>query len=135
MRKVTLFIIVSLWLLLPGAYAQKASKKNLVNYEELGLQSISKQSVEAQLSFLASDALQGRQTGKQGGLAAGEYIQALLKEWGVKPYYNSYFQPFEAYSPAREKGVEFEVRPDSIAKYKQERAYRRLNLRNVIGII
>ncbi|KAA6303936.1 hypothetical protein EZS27_044422, partial [termite gut metagenome] len=41
--------------------------------------------------------------------------------------------PFEAYSPIREKQVDFQVNLDSIAKYKQAPTYRRLNLRNVAG--
>jgi Zn-dependent M28 family amino/carboxypeptidase len=87
------------------------------------------------LSFLASDALEGRETGKQGGLVAAEYIKAILKELGIKPLYDTYFQSFEAYSPIRERQVDFQVNPDSIARYKQAPAYRRLNLRNVVGYL
>ncbi|KAA6311951.1 hypothetical protein EZS27_037025, partial [termite gut metagenome] len=36
---------------------------------------------------------------------------------------------------AREKYVEFQVHPDSIAKYKQGSSYRRLQLQNVVGYI
>ncbi|GHT29574.1 aminopeptidase [Bacteroidia bacterium] len=118
-----------------AGYAQKANKKTVVNFEAIGLQTITKQSVEAQLAFLASDALQGRKTGTQGGLVAAEYIKATLKDIGVKPFFNDYFQSFEAYAPARERRGDFEVAPDSIAKYKHERFYRRLNLRNVVGFI
>ncbi|MDR2691090.1 MAG: M20/M25/M40 family metallo-hydrolase, partial [Dysgonamonadaceae bacterium] len=47
----------------------------------------------------------------------------------------THLQSFEAYSPAREKNINFQVNPDSIAKYKQLPAYRKLNLQNVIGTI
>ncbi|KAA6306313.1 Aminopeptidase S, partial [termite gut metagenome] len=113
-------------------YAQKAENKNAVNK---GWEQISKERIESYLSFLASDALEGREAGKQGGLIAAEYIKAILKELGVKPFYDTYFQPFEAYSPIRERQVDFQVNPDSIANYKQAPAYRRLNLRNVVGYI
>jgi Zn-dependent M28 family amino/carboxypeptidase len=66
---------------------------------------------------------------------AAEYIRAELKALGVKPFYADHFQPFEAYSPARERNIEFQVHPDSIARYRQLPAYRKLHLQNVIGFI
>jgi hypothetical protein len=41
--------------------------------------------------------------------------------------FDTHLQAFEAYSPAREKNIDFQVNPDSIARYKQLPAYRRLN--------
>jgi hypothetical protein len=134
-RKIYFPIIAIALLFSSMGYAQKTTKKGVVNNEDVALQIITKQSVEAQLSFIASDALQGRQAGKQGGRVASEYIKSVLQDLGIKPFYDSYFQPFEAYSPARERNVDFEVIPDSIAKYKKERFYRQLNLRNVVGYI
>lgn len=100
------------------------------------LETISQQSIEAQLTFLSSDALQGRQAGKQGGKVAAEYIKSVLRDVGVKPFFADYWQALEAYSPARGKrGGGFQVHPDSIAKYKQGAAYRRLSLQNVVGYI
>jgi hypothetical protein len=100
-----------------------------------GLESIRKQTIEAHLSFLACDALEGREAGKRGGRIAAEYIQAELKELGIKPFFDTHLQAFEAYSPAREKHIDFQVNPDSIARYKQLPAYRRLSLQNVVGYI
>ena len=37
------------------------------------------------LTYIASDDLRGRQVGSQGLAAAGDYIAARLKEWGVAP--------------------------------------------------
>lgn len=55
---------------------------------------------------------------------------------GIKPLLaNSYFQPFEAYSKERQKRVRYSVHPDSIKVYKQEKAHRKLQLRNVLGYI
>jgi Zn-dependent M28 family amino/carboxypeptidase len=99
------------------------------------LPAINRNALEARLEFLASDALQGREAGKQGGRVAAEYLRAELREAGIAPFGESYFQPFEAYSPAREKGADFQVHPDSIAAYRQLPAYRCLPLQNVIGYI
>lgn len=104
--------------------------------EEKGLESINKQTAEAHIGFLASDVLQGREAGKQGSRIAAEYIRAVLQDIGVKPLNDaSYFQPFEAYSKERQTRTRFSVHPDSIAKYKSEQAFRKLELRNVLGVI
>ncbi|MDR3367086.1 MAG: M20/M25/M40 family metallo-hydrolase [Prevotellaceae bacterium] len=140
MRKLY-FILSGLMLLLADAYAQKVADRshqaaNDSRAINVGLEHISKRSVEAHLSFLASDALEGREAGKTGGRVAAEYIKAVLLGTGVKPFYaNTYFQPFEAYSPLREKHAEFEVQPDSVAKYRQAAAYRELKLQNVLGYV
>lgn len=102
---------------------------------DLGLESVGRRTIEAHLSFLASDALEGREAGRRGGRIAAEYIKAVLTDYGVKPFRDGYLQRFEAYSPAREKSVEFSVHPDSVARYKSLPAYRRLNLQNVVGCI
>ncbi len=58
---------------------------------------ISKTEVEGHLRFLASDALQGRNTGSEGNRIAAAYIAAQLEAYGVqKPAAtNSYFQPVD----------------------------------------
>lgn len=44
---------------------------------------------------LASDSLQGRNAGEEGGRMAAAYIVSLLEEWGVKPLGDDgYLQPF-----------------------------------------
>ena len=104
--------------------------------KDTGLGSINKESAEAYIGFLASDALQGREAGKNGSCIAAEYIKSLLQDMGVKPLNaGSYFQAFEAYSRERQTRARFSVHPDSIAKYKQERVYRKLELKNVLGYI
>jgi putative aminopeptidase FrvX len=130
-----LLIIAGLFSFSSAVDAQNIKNKGLESITKQALESITKQGVEARLSFLASDALEGREAGKRGGLVAAEYIQSELKGLGIKSFYRTYFQPFEAYSPIREKEVDFQVHPDSIAKYKAEKSYRRLALRNVTGYI
>ena len=55
---------------------------------------INKDSVLAHISFLSSDALQGRGTGTQGERAAAGYIAKKLRSYGIAPAVNgdSYFQ-------------------------------------------
>jgi hypothetical protein len=133
MKTIGSFLLLTvLCLYSPAIFAKKPDKKPGI---DTGLETIRKQTIEAHLAFLASDALEGREAGKRGGRVAAEYIRAELKEWGIKPFFDTYFQSFEAYSPAREKQVDFQVNRDSIARYKQLPAYRRLNLQNVIGYI
>jgi Zn-dependent M28 family amino/carboxypeptidase len=121
------------WLL--SAYLFLPVTAFAANKTDTGVQTICRQTIEAHLSFLASDALEGREAGRRGGRMAAEYIQAVLKGLGISPFYGAYFQEFEAYSPAREKNVEFQVHPDSIAKYKQLPVYRKLSLQNVLGYL
>lgn len=137
MVKRYLLIVAAAGLIAPASYAQKKSGKIPAAQiaADGGLTLISRQIIEAHLSFLASDALEGREAGKRGGRVAAEYLQAELKELGVKPLYEAHLQPFEAYSPARERNANFEVHPDSIAAYRQLPAYRKLSLQNVIGYI
>jgi hypothetical protein len=101
-----------------------------------GINLIGRQSIEAHLTFLASDALEGREAGKRGGRVAAEYIKSVLLAAGVKPLSgSSYFQEFAAFSPAREKHADFQVHPDSIEIYKRQPACRKMNLQNVIGLV
>lgn len=119
--------------LCPALHAQHSSDAS--DRQTPGTEIINRRTLEAHLSFLASDALEGREAGRRGGRVAAEYIRAMLTEYGLRPFYNEYFQFFEAYSPTREKGVAFQVHPDSVARYKRLPAYRRLNLQNVVGWI
>ncbi len=104
--------------------------------KEKGFATINKESAKAYIGFLASDAVEGREAGRRGGRVAGEYVKSVLQDMGLKPLNkDSYFQPFEAYSAERQKRVRFSVHPDSIQKYSQLPAHRKLELRNVLGYI
>lgn len=50
----------------------------------------------ADVSFLASDKLQGRETGTDGIAQAAEYLKQRLEDLGVKPYQGAYLDAFEA---------------------------------------
>lgn len=99
--------------------------------EKKGLETINRQNAEAYIGFLASDALRGREAGTIWGKIAGEYIVSNLKTLGVKPLYDSYYQPFEAYSKERQKKGRWQVHPDSIALLKQE-VHRKLEMNNIL---
>lgn len=99
--------------------------------EKKGLETINRENAEAYIGFLASDALRGREAGTQWGKIAGEYIVSNLKTLGVKPLYDSYYQPFEAYSKERQKKGRWQVHQDSIALLKQE-VHRKLEMNNIL---
>lgn len=99
--------------------------------EKKGIETINRENAEAYIGFLASDALQGREAGTQWGKIAGEYIVSNLKTLGVKPLFDSYYQPFEAYSKERQKKGGFQVHPDSISILRQD-VHRKLSLNNIL---
>ena len=61
------------------------------------MQTITRTRAEAIVRFLADDALQGREAGRQGSRIAARYLASELQEAGIRPLLgDSYFQPFEA---------------------------------------
>lgn len=101
---------------------------------EKGLNVINKENAEAYIGFLASDELEGREAGFQGGRIAAEYIVSNLKTMGIGPLSESYYQPFEAYNKERQKRGRFQVHPDSIAELKKG-VHQKLSMRNILGKI
>lgn len=137
MKRISL-IIAGLFLFFGTSFAQKASSKKAVKSEDAGITAITRNSLEAHIAFLASDALEGRAAGKNSGRVAAEYIKAVLLDAGIKPLYDSYFQSFEAFAPHSSDydiKTRFQVHADAIAKIKQSPDYRRLDLQNVLGLI
>jgi len=53
-------------------------------------------SVEKTIKFLASDELQGRDTGSQGIEIAAQFIEARFENAGVQPYFDTYRDEFTA---------------------------------------
>jgi hypothetical protein len=51
-----------------------------------GLDAITNQSVKGQLDFLASDWMEGRNTGTKGIAMAADYITSMFQVYGLKPY-------------------------------------------------
>ena len=50
-----------------------------------GLQAITTDAIKAQLGFLSSDWMEGREAGKKGELLSADYIASMLQLYGVKP--------------------------------------------------
>ncbi len=51
-----------------------------------GLDAITNQSVKGQLNFLASDWMEGRNTGTKGIAMAADYISSMFQVYGIKPF-------------------------------------------------
>lgn len=56
-----------------------------LNPKEKGLEAITKEAVQGQLEFLASDWTQGRGTGTAGCYMAADYIASIFKIYGLQP--------------------------------------------------
>lgn len=117
----TRFISLIFFLISISAYSQSPKEK--------GLETINKQKAEAHISFLANDILEGRKAGERGSRIAAEYIKSKLQSIGI----NYTIQPFEAYSPAKNR--RFYIHPDSISKYKLITEHQSLKLQNILGLI
>ncbi len=72
-----LFLITTTLLTLNSSYAQDA--------KDMGLEAITKQAVQGQLEFLASDWTEGRHTGRPGAYMAADYIASLFRVYGLEP--------------------------------------------------
>ncbi|RLD78311.1 MAG: hypothetical protein DRJ15_11790 [Bacteroidetes bacterium] len=113
--------ITSLILLLTSFCAASAQKT-----KDAGLQSITLESVEAPLEFLASDWTEGREVGTKGAYMAADYIASLFKLYGIRPLgdmavkkmsresrmaggkpesYRSYFQNFDLLTGPRKSEI------------------------------
>lgn len=63
---------------------EKTNQTNSVSYK------VSEENVIKTLSYLASDELEGRDSGSEGIEKASVYLENLLKENGIKPYFKTY---------------------------------------------
>lgn len=98
------------------------------------LNRINKQNAEAIIGFLASDAVEGRKTGSTGGNIAAEYIVSKLKEIGVQPLSDHYFQHFEAVQSLK-KNSRWHSVADSVQSVKSKGIHRTLKMKNILGMI
>ena len=53
--------------------------------KELGLKTINKEVIQAQLEFLSSDWMEGREAGSRGNYLAADYLSSLFKLYGLTP--------------------------------------------------
>src|SRR5688572_15451910 len=87
-------LFLSLFVLAVGAKAQDATA---VQYGKL----VTADDLKEYLSIIASDALEGRETGTRGQKMAAAFIAAHFQELGfAAPVNGSYYQPVDLYSAA-----------------------------------
>ena len=78
MTRIKLIVFTALLLLSSVSYGQKLP-------QQMGLEVITKEAIQAQLEFLASDWTEGRETGEKGIYLAGDYVASMFKYVGVQP--------------------------------------------------
>jgi Zn-dependent M28 family amino/carboxypeptidase len=91
MKKLILPISISLLLL--GCGSKKISNPNEI---------VSKSSIQSNLEYLASDALNGRATATEGIDKAATHIENFFNSNGIKPYFDEYRDYFEFTGKVRE---------------------------------
>jgi hypothetical protein len=93
-----------------------------VSFAQSGAEIIS--SLKTDLTYLADDKLEGRETGTKGGELAADYIAKRFAEIGLQPKGDNgtFFQVFNQ----KPKGVHGETLPDSV---------KEVSVKNVIGFI
>ena len=78
-------LLILLSIILPVLASAQAKK--YVNY-------INPQTARKHLEYLASDELEGRETGQKGQKLAGAYLMQNFIEYGLPPVNGNYFQRF-----------------------------------------
>jgi hypothetical protein len=69
---------ILIWLVFSGIYSQDNAINN-------GLNVLSEKAIRAQLDFLASDWMEGRETGEKGIDMAADYIASMFQVYGLQP--------------------------------------------------
>ena len=82
LRLFSLLILAMLLTVKPTAYAQKKADKREAAQ------------LRADITYLASDELEGRRTGTKGEAIAADYIVKQYKDAGIQPYKGEYYYPF-----------------------------------------
>ena len=103
-QRISFFIILFVLTAFGFAKAQN-------NAIEKGLSIITKETVQSQLEFLASDWMEGRETSTRGEYMAGDYIASMFKYIGLKPA-GDMVRPVMRYTPGQQ-----------MAPVKPERGY------------
>ena len=111
-----LFLPISLFAQTP-TLSEDTSKLKYAN-------SITTKDLKEYLYVLASDSMQGRETGTIGQRSAANYIANFFKEIGIPPYkYNTYFQKFKVRNVRR------------YGKWKKQSNKKYIKGENIIGYI
>lgn len=135
-------LLLSAAIVLSGATTVEAAQKKSTKVEkqlaaqcDAGLRSITEDAARAHVYFLADDLLEGRRAGERGSRIAKQYIISQMRQAGLKPFFESYEQPFEACAVQKLKsGVRYFVEADSIAEIKKQ-VHRTMHLSNVLAVL
>lgn len=92
-----LFLTSLVWFVAASHFVKAESNYPAAATSKAVVKSISVDELKSHVEFLASDSLEGREAGSQGGQAAGTYIRGLLQKYGIKPGLadEGYFQEFQ----------------------------------------
>ncbi len=97
MKIKSLFVPLTFYCLMLGTIIAKGQSV------EEGLKTINEASLKAQLNFLASDWMEGRESETKGGYMAGDYIASMFQVFGIEPFgdmeYNIPLQVPRGYRP------------------------------------
>ena len=85
MKRIVLFIIAIVFINCKQVTTAQSSEAKIKASE-----------VETIMSFLASDELEGRDTGSEGLKKAAKYIEDIFKNSGISPYFDTYLPAFDA---------------------------------------
>lgn len=89
---------------------------------------ITKEELTNHIKYLASDELEGRLAGSEGGHKAEEYIRKQFESYGLLPFYNeNYFQEFEFI-----QNLELGDNNSVVLEYGDESVHPKLNERFVV---
>lgn len=108
------FAIFILFLACASNTQLKEEQLSSIDYSatEICKEDITQQDLEEYISYLASDELEGRLSGSEGNIKAGEYIAKKFNEYGLTAPFedgDSYFQHFELKTKRLEKIETFNV--------------------------
>tara|TARA_R110002095_G_scaffold214263_2_gene206028 strand:+ start:29527 stop:31059 length:1533 start_codon:yes stop_codon:yes gene_type:complete len=89
-------LLTGLFCLIGGSHLLQAESSYPAEYKAAA-NSITVDELKSHIEFLASDSLEGREAGAQGGQAAGTYIRGVLQKNGIQPGLvdEGYFQEFD----------------------------------------
>ena len=107
MRIKTLFVQLTITSLLLGSLSTQGQSV------EEAIKTINESSLKAQLNFLASDWMEGRESETKGAFIAGDYIASMLQVFGVEPCGDmEYTFPHQG-----QRGVRPEAKPSYFQKF------------------
>ncbi len=109
-RIFTFLILIAFYAPCQLAFGQSKSDKKLAR------------KIRAEITYLASDELEGRRTSTQGESRAGDYIEAYYKAENIRPYKSTYKLPFH-FVYGKEVGTGTQIRISNMVMQLKEDAY------------